>query len=98
MSSGLISAARLVKSTPLFEKEVFELLSEKKAEVLKVLLSIGKPSTTNKGWLLPLMELTPLMVIAEDAPGTPDVLVTSTPATLPCKALIKFSRCVSAMS
>ena len=50
------------------------------------------------GWLLPLIELTPRMMIDEEAPGTPDVLVTSTPATRPCSALTKFSRCVCAIS
>ncbi|MNY19825.1 hypothetical protein D3C86_1532780 [compost metagenome] len=79
-------------------KAVFELASDTNAEVFKVLLSIGNPSTIISGWLLPLIELTPRMVIDDEAPGTPEELVTSTPATLPCKALIKFSRCVSAMA
>ena len=43
------------------------------------------------------MELMPLMVIDDDAPGTPDVLVTSTPAIRPCNELMKFSRCASAI-
>src|SRR5216117_244642 len=38
------------------------------------------------------------MVMDADAPGTPEVLVTSTPAMHPCSALTKFSRCVCAMS
>ena len=50
------------------------------------------------GWLLLLISLTPLMVIEEDAPGTPELLVTSTPAMRPCSALTKFSRCVCAIS
>ncbi|GAC1606661.1 MAG: hypothetical protein NVS3B25_35690 [Hymenobacter sp.] len=50
------------------------------------------------GWLLPLMELAPRMMIDEDAPGTPEVLVTCTPATRPCSAFTKFSRCVCAIS
>ena len=50
------------------------------------------------GWLLPLIELTPRIVIDDDAPGTPEVLVTSTPAMRPCSALTKFSRCVCAIS
>jgi hypothetical protein len=48
--------------------------------------------------LLLLMELMPRMVIDDDAPGTPELLTTSTPATRPCRALTKFSRCVLAMS
>jgi hypothetical protein len=46
------------------------------------------------GWLLLLMELMPLMVIDDEAPGTPEVLVTLTPAIRPCNALTKFSLCV----
>ena len=38
------------------------------------------------------------MVIEVEAPGTPDVLVTSTPATRPDSELMKFSRCVWAIS
>ena len=63
-----------------------------------VLLSIGRPSTIISGWLLLLIELTPRIVIDDDAPGTPEVLVTSTPATRPCSAFTKFSRCVCAIS
>ena len=33
------------------------------------------------------------MVIEVEAPGTPDVLVTSTPATRPDRELMKFSPC-----
>src|SRR5213078_801580 len=83
ISSGLRSAARLVKSTPRFENAVVEFASDASTPVLSVRLSIGRPSTMISGWLLPLIELTPRMVIDEDAPGTPDVLVTSTPATRP---------------
>jgi hypothetical protein len=50
------------------------------------------------GWLLLLMELIPLIVIDDDEPGTPEVLVTFKPATRPCSALTKFSRCVWATS
>ena len=87
-----------MKSTPRFENAVFELRSEASTVVLSVLLSIGNPSTMMSGWLLLLMELTPRMMIDVDAPGTPEVLVTSTPATRPCNALMKFSRCVCAIS
>ena len=50
------------------------------------------------GWLLLLIELTPRIVIDDDDPGTPDVLTTFTPATRPCSAFTKFSRCVCAIS
>ena len=50
------------------------------------------------GWLLLEIELTPRIVIEVDAPGTPELLVTSTPATRPWSALMKFWRCVCAMS
>src|SRR5205814_3631996 len=72
--------------------------SEASTPVLRVRLSIGRPSTIISGWLPLLMELMPRMTIDEDEPGTPDVLVTSTPATRPCNALTKFSRCVCAIS
>jgi hypothetical protein len=42
--------------------------------------------------LVLLIELTPRIVINVEAPGAPDVLVTSTPATRPCSELMKFSR------
>ena len=99
MSSGLMSAARFVKSTPRLLKASADVgASDASVPVFVVLLSIGRPSTIISGWLLLLIELTPRMVIDVDAPGTPDVLVTSTPATRPCSALMKFSRCVCAMS
>ena len=99
MSSGLRSAARLVKSTPRLLNAVSEPgASEASTPVFSVLLSSGRPSTIISGWLLLLIELTPLMVIDVDAPGTPELLVTSTPATRPCSALMKFSRCVCAIS
>ena len=99
MSSGLRSEARLLKSRPrLLNAVVDPGASEASAPVLNVLLSIGRPSTIISGWLLELIELTPRIVIDDDAPGTPDVLVTSTPATRPCSELRKFSRCVCAIS
>src|SRR3954469_2010390 len=84
MSSGLMSAARLVKSTPRLLNAVEEPgRSDGSADVFSVLLSIGRPSTTISGWLLLLIELTPRIVMDDDAPGTPDELVTSTPAIRP---------------
>ncbi len=99
MSSGLMSAARLVKSTPRLLNAVEEPgRSDGRAAVFSVLLSIGSPSTIMSGWLLLLIELMPRIVIDEDAPGTPDELTTFTPATRPCSALMKLSRCVPAIS
>ena len=99
MSSGLMSAARLVKSNPRLLNAVDEPgRSDGKAFVLSVLLSIGRPSTIMSGWLLLLIELTPRIVIDDEAPGTPDELTTFTPATRPCSALTKFSRCVEAIA
>src|SRR6476661_6051343 len=81
MSLGSMSAARLVKSMPRLLNAVAEPgASEPSAAVFIVLLSIGRPSTTNSGWLLLLIELTPRMVIDVEDPGTPDVLFTVTPA------------------
>ena len=84
ISSGFKSAERLVKSTPRLLKAVNDPgASEAKTPVFNVLLSIGKPSIIINGWLLPLIELTPRMVMEEEAPGTPDELFTSTPAIRP---------------
>ena len=98
MSCEFRSAARLVKSTPRLLNAVVELLSDASTPVLTVRLSTGSPSRMINGWLLLLIELTPRITIDEEAPGTPDVLVTSIPATRPDKALKKFSRCVCAIS
>ena len=35
---------------------------------------IGIPLTTNKGWLFPVMEAEPLIVIKVDAPASPEEL------------------------
>src|SRR6476619_948886 len=99
MSSGLMSAARLVKSTPRLLNAVGEPgASAASTFEFIVLLSIGRPSTIMSGWLLLLIELTPRIVMDDEAPGVPDVLVTCTPATRPCRALTKFSRCVCAIA
>src|SRR5690349_6977394 len=62
MSSGFKSAAPF----PLFTLSL--------SVPPKLLLLIGTPSTTNKGWLFP-NELAPLITIREDAPTAPDELV-----------------------
>ena len=66
--------------------------------ISKELLSIIKPSTTNKGWLLPSIEVGPLSTIVEEAPGIPVVAVIVAPGIRPANELIKFSRRVDAMS
>ena len=38
------------------------------------------PSTTNNGWLLPLMEALPRILIRGEVPNVPDTLSTLTPA------------------
>src|SRR5688500_20195692 len=99
MSFELRSAARLVKSTFRLLNAVWETgASDASTPVFSVLLSIGSPSMMNSGWLLLLIELVPRIVIDEEAPGTPDVLVTSTPATRPWMALTKLVRWVWAIS
>ena len=70
MSSGLMSAARFVKSTPRLLNAVTEPgASDASTPVFSVLLSIGRPSMIISGWLLPLIELTPRMVIDDEAPA-----------------------------
>ena len=99
MSSGLMSIARFEKSTPRLLNAVAEPgASEASTLVFIVLLSIGSPSMMKSGWLLLLMELVPRIVIDDEAPGTPEVLFTVTPATRPCRALTKFVRCDCAIS
>ena len=43
-----------------------------KFDVENVELSIGTPSMTNRGWLLPSRVLVPRMLMYELAPGSPD--------------------------
>src|ERR1041384_6541207 len=97
MSSGLRSDARLLKSKVRLLNGVFELRPEASTPVLSVRLSIGKPSTMMSGWLLLEIEPTPRITMDDDAPGTPDVDVTSRPAMRPAKALAKLGRCVCAI-
>src|SRR5690606_35005612 len=94
MSCGLMSAPLFVKSVEWLSSDVAEFAEEAKPAVLKVLLLIGNPSTTYSGWLLPLSELTPRIMIEDEEPGKPEVVVTSTPATRPARPFTKFSRCV----
>jgi hypothetical protein len=49
MSSGLKSAARLVKSIARLDSAVFEFASDASSPVLRVRLSIGSPSTIISG-------------------------------------------------
>src|SRR5664280_815891 len=52
-------------------------------------LYIGNPSITYNGSLPPVIELPPRMRTIEVAPGAPEVEVTCTPETKPCKASTK---------
>ena len=76
-SSGLISPARLPKST------LFPIVPPAEVELL-----IGNPSTTNKGWLSPSNELAPRIIIFAEPPKVPDAEFTLTPETLPARELI----------
>src|SRR5258707_12630786 len=74
MSSGLMSAARLVKSTlRLLNASAAVGASDARLLVLVVWLSIGRPSTIISGGLGLLIELTLRMVVAAEAPGARDV-------------------------
>jgi hypothetical protein len=53
-------------------------------------LLTGTPSTTNSGWLLPLIEFAPRMVIFVEPPVVP-ASVMLTPATLPWSWSTKLS-------
>ena len=50
-------------------------------------LEIGTPSTTYNGWVEPLTEPIPRIVIAWSEPGSPVDAPTRTPATLPSNDL-----------
>ena len=63
---------------------------------------MGTPSTTNKGALFPVMELSPLILIWEAVPGVPEMLAILKPATRPFNAWsgdmkVKFSNTSSPM-
>ena len=92
ISFGFKSAIRFVKS---FEVLFCPAAPGTVSAALIAELSMMIPSTTNNGWLLRDIELNPLKIMVEDAPGTPDVAVIVAPAILPCKPFKKFSRCVS---
>ena len=99
ISLGFKSAIRLVLSIFLLLPSLARPTPLPPCELeLKVVLSAITPSITNKGWLVPDIELKPLRIIPEEAPAVPVVGVTLRPATLPCSAFTKFSLCVSAIS
>ena len=52
---------------------------------------MGTPSTTNNGELLRVNETRPRITIFDEAPGVPDELVISTPATLELRAFTRFA-------
>ena len=63
------------------------------------LFSIGTPSTTYSGWLLPDSELKPRMTTEFEAPGSAAPVLICTPATLPARAdmtsLVRLSEILS---
>src|SRR5512139_3462981 len=76
MSFGLRSDARLAYAVD----------ASGNSDVLLVELSIGEPSTTNRGWPLPWIVLRPRMMIDDPAPGSPACEVMSTPGALAARA------------
>ena len=61
---------------------------QKSLLVAPVVLSIGTPSTTMRGWLLPESELLPRSTIFEEEPGLLEPLMIWIPDTLPESALV----------
>src|SRR5690606_39882824 len=90
MSSGLKSWPREEKSRLRTEYE-----SPPAPAILigsNVLLFMGTPSTTYRGWLLPDMEVMLRSTTVVEAPGAPLVDVTFNPGTRPASAVMKASR------
>ena len=77
ISSLLRSIKRLDCAVPAVEEPEFS-----------VSLLVRTPSITIKGWLLPIMEVTPRTRIREPPPAEPEERVICTPAALPTKASI----------
>ncbi len=67
-------------------------------EVGVVELSIGRPSTTNRGSPVPPSVLAPRMRIEVEAPGSPDVEMTSTLGALAASAVTRLVSLLRAMS
>src|SRR3954471_22953070 len=74
MSAGLMSDARLGEAAPWWPPTTVP----SKGGVVTVELSIGIPSTTNNGSPVLPRVFAPRIRIAVDAPGSPEVEVTST--------------------
>ena len=55
-----------------------------------VWLSIGCPSTTNKGWLVPVSDAAPRISTDAPAPGSPDCVRTTTFGAFPAREEIMF--------
>src|ERR1700754_4613802 len=72
-------------SLPLLPKST---LDRESAPPVTLELSIGKPSTTIKAWLLPAIEEPPRKTTREELPGVDELDVMLTPATLPANELI----------
>ena len=87
MSSGLMSLSPFPISVPGFQKSLL-LLPVFLSSEAPVVLSIGTPSTTIRGWLLPERELLPRRTILEDEPGPLAPLRICIPETLPERALV----------
>ena len=90
MSFGLMSAARFEVTVPPVPGK-----SAGPCSLDTVVLSIGWPSTTNSGWLVPYTEVAPRILIDAEAPGSPDWVRTSTLGALPASALTTFAGSVA---
>src|SRR6476619_2548628 len=88
MSAGLISDARLGDAVPCWPPKPVP----SNVVVVTVELSIGTPSTTKSGSPVLPRVLAPRMRIEDEAPGSPEVEVTSTLGALADRAVtILFS-------
>ena len=68
----------------------FQIIKMNELGTLQDELLMGTPSKIYSGWLFAAMELFPRIIILE-ALATPALdLITSTPATLPCREFVMF--------
>jgi hypothetical protein len=94
MSAGLMSDARLGEAVPC----AFPSPVPSKVVVVTVEFSIGTPSTTKSGSPVLPSVLAPRMRIAVEAPGSPEVEVTSTLGALAERALTTLGSLLRLMS
>ncbi len=87
MSSGFRSAARFCMAVP---STTFCASPANTPSTALLAFEIGVPSTTNRGWLLPVSVLEPRIRMYAPAAGSPDWLVTSTFGALPASAATTF--------